>query len=261
MGRPNSYYEKYEKAKKLYSQGVSLTKISKELEMDRGTLSKNLKKDGVEVVNRQNLSRVNENIFEIIDTEEKAYWLGFMYADGYVGDDNTIEVGLKSSDVNHLIKLKKFLSWSGEVYQDEIRCRLAFKNKKMKEDLIKLGCVPRKSLILTFPTYDTVPIYLMKHFIRGYVDGDGSIGIRKNGKAFRLSILGTKEFLTGLLKHTEWKPLKIQNPSNIYVIEWGADYVKEYLDYLYEDSTVYLDRKYNVYLSFDESRLGEKSSS
>lgn len=260
MGKPNRYYEKYEKAKSLYSQGVSLTKISKELKMDRGTLSKNLKSEGIKIVNRQNLSRVNENIFEIIDTEEKAYWLGFFYADGYVGDDNTIEVSLKSSDLNHLIKLKEFLNWSGEVYCNEVRCRLSFRSKKMKEDLIKLGCVPRKSLILTFPTYDIVPLHLMKHFIRGYVDGDGSIGIRKNGKAFRFSILGTQEFLLGLLEHTKWKPLKIQKPSNIYTIEWSADYVKEYLDYLYKNSKIYLDRKYNVYLSFDESRLEEKSS-
>ncbi|MCF8001667.1 MAG: hypothetical protein K9K76_07425 [Halanaerobiales bacterium] len=69
-----NYQEKYLLAKKMYlDEKKSLTKISNTLGIDRGSLSKNLKKDGVKVINRQNTNSRNSNIFEEIDTEEKAY--------------------------------------------------------------------------------------------------------------------------------------------------------------------------------------------
>ena len=69
-----TYKEKYEKAKIEYlKRDRSITSICKEFKMDRGTFSKNLKKDGIEVINKQNICTFNENFFETIDTEEKAY--------------------------------------------------------------------------------------------------------------------------------------------------------------------------------------------
>ena len=78
----------------------------------------------------------------------------------------------------------------------------------MFNDLIKQGCVPNKSLILTFPNKHQVPKNLINHFIRGYFDGDGSISygiqerysVRKKQNTKRLNInaqfIGTKEMLT-----------------------------------------------------------------
>lgn len=105
MGQSNIYKEKYKEAKRMYlEENKSLTQISKELQLDRGTLSNNFKKDGIEIINKQNIAKFNENYFDVIDTSEKAYWLGFLYADGAVssGSKNTVELSLKASDVKHL---------------------------------------------------------------------------------------------------------------------------------------------------------------
>ena len=97
----------------------------------------------------------NDTFFDIIDTEEKAYWLGFMYADGNVPIKiSSCEVSLQILDVDHLIKFKSDLHARNKInYDFKIeRCRFHFGNKHLKQALIKQGCVPQKSLILTFPS-------------------------------------------------------------------------------------------------------------
>lgn len=257
------YKEKYEKAKIEYLKGdKSITSICKEFKMDRGTFSKNLKKDGVEVINKQNICAFNENFFETINTEGKAYWLGFFYADGYVSkNSNQVELSLKSDDIEHLKKLVNSLNFTKEKHliQDNIRCRFLVNNKKFKENLVKQGCVPQKSLILTFPLEHQVPKYLIKHFVRGYIDGDGSVMIGLNHKKERvkprLSVLGTKDFLISLANAMNWKINKISPIGNVYSIEWGGQYVFNYIESLYKDANIYLDRKYEKYLILKNCRL------
>lgn len=261
MSQSNEYKEKYQLAKQMYLEGKSLTQIGKELHMDRGKLSTNLKADNIIVVNKQNITKFNENFFDEIDTEEKAYWLGFLYADGAISSSrNTIELSLKSTDIHHLEKFRDALGFSKDkhIFQDDIRCRIEITNKHLKQSLIKLGCVPRKSLVLTFPSQEILPQKFLYDFIRGYIDGDGSVMIGKNHRNEyvkpRLSILGTKVFLEELLVRTNWKKAKIQQPSNAYCVEWGGNYVLDYLDQLYANATIYLDRKYQKYLTLKNCR-------
>lgn len=110
--------EKYEEGLKLYLQGdLSLTQISKKLQCSRGHLGEYIKSQGYIVINRQNDNGTNDNIFSLIDTEEKAYWLGFLYADGYIrkGENNHISIVLQQRDINHLVKFKKFLNSPAKV--------------------------------------------------------------------------------------------------------------------------------------------------
>lgn len=257
MSQQNSYQEKYALAKAEYlSTSNSLTEICKKYHIDRGTFSKNLKKDGVEIINRQNMTKFNENVFDIIDTREKAYWLGFLYADGAISSSrNTVELSLKSEDLKHLEKFRDFLECDSNkhIFQDEVRCRIAVTNKHLKQALINLGCGPQKSLTLTFPTKEQVPDIYLFDFVRGYIDGDGSVmlGLDYNGERTkpRLNILGTKEFLTELIQRTHWKPNKIgqRTENNVFSVGWGGKFLEEYYDQLYEDAPIYLDRKYEKY--------------
>lgn len=64
---------------------ISLTKMAEREKTTRQTLSKYFKKLGIDVINKQNRCKFNEHIFDEIDTEEKAYWLSFIFADGYIG--------------------------------------------------------------------------------------------------------------------------------------------------------------------------------
>ena len=262
MGQSNKYKEKYALAKEMYLQGEkSLTQIGKELGMDRGRLSKNLKAEGIEVINKQNITKFNENFFDKIDSEEKAYWLGFLYADGSVSSNkNTIELSLQSNDIKHLQKFKQDLNYFDDkhIYLDDVRCRIMITNKHFKESLINLGCIPKKSLVLTFPTPEQVPDEYIHHFVRGYVDGDGSVMIGQDHKGNynkpRLSILGTETFLKELVNKMGWRQAKIQHSSNVCCVEWSGKYVHDYLDSLYANANVYLDRKYQKYLDLQNCR-------
>lgn len=253
MGQSLEYQKKYEQAKQMYLSGISLTQIGKELKMDRGKLSNNLKKDGIEIINKQNIAKFNDTFFDTIDSENKAYWLGFLYADGALSSsDYGIELSLQISDIQHLQKFTTDLGFINKhLCQDDIRCRLCFRNKHLHSALTALGCTPKKSLTLTFPSSTNVPDDFLYDFIRGYVDGDGSVMIGQNHKGEyvkpRLSLLGTENFINGLLDRTNWRRMTIQHPSNAYAIEWNGKYVMEYLNQLYYDATIYLDRKYDKY--------------
>lgn len=121
---------------------------------------------------------------------------------------------------------------------------------KMCSDLIKLGCVPRKSLILQFPD---IPSSVTRHFVRGYFDGDGCASWHnKKMKVpqLRLSFIGTLCFLTrlknilkvesGILPKGRAKILQIN----------GNKQAKRIRDWMYQDALIFLDKKKNI--SFKE---------
>ena len=140
--------ETIQKIIELHNSGKGVTEIGKILNLDRAAVSRNLKKLGFDT-SRNTLIK---DIFHIIDTEEKAYWLGFLYADGYVSKYNQVEVSLALEDEDHLIKLKDFINTNTKIIKDDHRCRLLFCSKELVKDLANLGCINNKSLILTFPT-------------------------------------------------------------------------------------------------------------
>nr|DAU35768.1 MAG TPA: endonuclease [Caudoviricetes sp.] len=264
--KTQEYLDKYNEAKERYlAGGISLTKLAAQYGLDRGTFAKNLKQDRITIINEQNKSRMNQYFFDNIDTEEKAYWLGFLYADGAIGSsNNSIELSLKSSDSHHLDKFISSLNFKNKtIFKDDIRCRVTFQNKHLHDRLIQLGCTPRKSLTLTFPSSEQVPNTLIRHFIRGYIDGDGSVMIGLNHKKERvvprLSILGTESFLKSLILTMGWKENNISHPSGAFAVEWGGKYVFKYLEDLYKDSTIYLDRKYQRFLYLQNIFADNKS--
>ena len=111
-----STIEKYEQGKELYiTQELSLTQIAKILKIHRGRFAEYLKKQGNIIVNKQNENERFSHIFETINSEEKAYWLGFLYADGYVGSNtNHIELALQIDDAQHIQKFAEFINFTGK---------------------------------------------------------------------------------------------------------------------------------------------------
>ena len=195
--------------------------------------------------------------FETIDTEEKAYWLGFLYADGSVGSaEDKIELGLAEQDLHHIEKFRSFLGITNKItYREKTHSyRLSFRSQSCKADLIKQGCVSKKSVILTFPTDTQVPLSLMRHFIRGYFDGDG--WFTNTESCFQVGIIGTQQFLEGFLntveninKYNKIFTVHRENDAKRYVFSAYQD-VSNFLNWIYQDATIYLDRKYEHYLDF-----------
>lgn len=258
----------------------SLTKLGNKYGVKRQTISKWLKDKGFEVINYQNRCRMDETVFDNIDTEEKAYWLGFLYADGNISTvGNRLEMNLSSKDLDHMLKFKKFLKLESEIRIEDNRgegkeiCRLAIRNKHVWQQLNNKGCVPCKSLILTFPDKSIFKSEnLIYDFIRGYCDGDGSLGmyIKENTKNHKcwLSFVGTKDFLNGIedflnIKGTIRNKTCANWQNRAYDLKYGGVNARKVARLLYENSSIYMTRKYNRFLqlcSFEEESSTAKSS-
>ena len=88
----------------------NLQQISAKYNVDHHIVSKEIKKKGYDILDFCHFKKFNEHIFDIIDTEEKAYWLGFIYADGCISlKTNAFEISLKYDDINHLNKFNTFM--------------------------------------------------------------------------------------------------------------------------------------------------------
>ena len=251
-----------------YNQGISLSQLAKEYDTTIQTLSRKLKERGIEIINRQNLTKFNENIFDSIDTEEKAYWLGFIFADGCISSKNyRFELDLAIIDTEHLIKFNKFMEHNKDNVKIGIskcndkefkRCRWSVNNKHLWQILNDYGCIPNKSNILTFPD---IKIFKNKSliipFIRGYFDGDGCLSNSKDKS--KASFLGTDQFLTTLkeilFKYSINSGKLVINPREEFTrtLNISQTNVFDFLHLIYNNSSIYLDRKYNKFLTFCRS--------
>lgn len=236
---------------KHFVEKQSITELAKEYNICRNIISANFKKIGLEPINYQNSIKFNNTIFDSVDTEEKAYWLGFIAADGYVGKNNEFEIGLSIKDINHLEKFKHFLNHTCDVKtRSNKTCRISFRNKYFVNRLKSIGIVNNKSLILEFPQINND---LIRHFIRGYFDGDGCIHIRKTVKKnpLLISILGTPMFLNKMRNYlpTINKLYKNNHSNDTLVYQTSGVKAMTILNYLYKDSTIFLDRKQELYLA------------
>lgn len=242
-----------------YKQGkLSLAKVAGKYQIDRTHLSNLLKKEGITIVNKQNIPRINESVFDSIDTEESAYWLGFLFADGNVSSNNyKIDLSLSSNDIEHLNKYKSFLQYQKNLkiedtnFSNSKRVRLVYSSKHIHNTLCNYGCIPQKSLILKFPRIDIFKDKnLIKHFIRGYVDGDGCLTFTNKLHTIpNITILGTKEFLTSILDYLPVKT-KILKRKNVFILNFSRKKAYKLAVYLYKDCKLYLDRKYLRYKEY-----------
>lgn len=259
MGKRHDFKIYEELATKYLVEELSLTELSKQSGIDRRTLSTNFKNMGIEIVNKQNLTRFDEHVFDEIDNESKAYWLGFIFADGYISSSsNNFELSLGIRDIDHLKKFSEFMKYKGEIKQDSYRCRFSLKNKHLWKTLNLYGCVPKKSLILKFPNKNIFKSEdLIRHFIRGYFDGDGCITYQKDTYSVSAvcSVLGTPEFLFDFEKELNFEKeiTKCKDKrliSNTISLSFKRAESLRLMDYLYFNSTIYLDRKFKLYSFF-----------
>lgn len=208
--------------------------------------------------------------FSQIDTEEKAYILGFIAADGHVSDKEII-ISLSAKDVDIIEKIRNSIgvnkdikNYTGHSFgpnKSEF-VRFTFGTKEMISSLRSLGFVRNKTRTFKMPEIDKS---LYKHFVRGYIDGDGSFGRYLHNDGYyrsSMTICGTEEFLLDLMQFfnsigfsTSKKLKRRFNTENCcYELALsGNDNVLNVLSYLYLDSKIYLDRKYKNFLSMTNS--------
>lgn len=208
---------------------------------------------------------INEKYFNKINSKDRAYFLGLLFADGWISNNerggnrkkyHKVGLSLLKSDIG-IIKLFKKYSHSNHPilkYKSKLgskMCNITINSAVMMNNLINNGCIPRKSLILKFPK--KVPKNLLSHFIRGYFDGDGSVSKYKSGLKF--SIAGTFDVVSKiqniLVKTLNISKNKINKNGKIYIAEWAKqENLIKMAKYLYSDSNgICLKRKRDIFKS------------
>ena len=231
-----------------YLSNEPIMSIARKHTISSSKLNHILYMNGIEK-RRKRIKALDVSFFSKIDTEEKAYWLGFLFADGY-NDELTgkMELTLGEQDLKHLELFKETLGSGNKIGKKiidnkYIAYRLSFSSVEMSADLARHGCVKAKSLILEFPR--TVPKKLTHHFIRGYFDGDGCMFVSdKEPFACAVSLVGTESFLIDTINEMGLKKNKINTKGKACsVIYGGRQQCKRIENYLYKEATIYLERK------------------
>lgn len=219
---------------------------------------------------------LNENFFENLD-EVSVYWLGFIMADGNVRStnyENALKIKLSVKDELHLVSFYKDISYNGKLnyfkaseitskgktYKTCETVLAQISSKKLTHNLISLGCMPNKTVV-GCQISDKIPQHLLRHFLRGYFDGDGSVVVDKQerkGKVYKAQLsvflLGDFNFLsqvkTLMINELGLNDVIISKRKGIFCIKWaGNKQCKKIYDWLYIDSLRFLPRKK---LKFDE---------
>lgn len=253
---------------KLYQDGLNGAEIARKYKVSSGYISRIIKAN---IETRRGKYTLDEFFFKKIDTEEKAYFLGFLYADGY-NNERGFEVTLSKVDEEILVKFKKFLNYSGPLYNrvgkkfNNEEIRLCVGSGDMSKDLTNLGCYKAKSFTLKFPTEEQVPKHLLRHFIRGYFDGDGTFTrvLRKNSDNpfYSGGFISSQIFLKDLKNFLEEK-VGLTSRMNKSMERRGSDgmgclcldgrfRVARLLSWMYDDAKIYLERKYKKYKDIEE---------
>lgn len=248
----------------LYLEGNSINYISKEIEKSSNYVSRILRK--LNIIDKERTSRtktINENAFDNLEDEDVAYWLGFLFADGCIHKDFfTIELSLKEEDKEHIKKFLDFMGSDADIKRRKIELngkthyasRGVICSTKIARRLNELGCTPNKSLTLKFPE---LPKESLRHFIRGYFDGDGSVTISKRSinrkSSLSFSLISTEEFLDhyqNILLDLGINKIKYQKTGNAFICTHGGNIVaSKFYNYIYTNSTVYLERKHDKFIA------------
>lgn len=262
-----------ENIKTLYLSGMSTPKIGKLYGVNNKPIARVLDEFGISRSQKDMVRKykVDETFFDTIDTQDKAYCLGLMSADGSVNPSKcTISISLEDCDkdllesVRMAIKSEKpleFLDYSNKHdfgYNYKNQYRLLVFCKHMCDSLQNNGIIQNKSLKLEFPSF--ISDDLKSHFVRGYFDGDGSMGyknvesyIKHNCPGLNVSIVSTHNFCIELQKYLESinmscyvsDPIKKNNITSYLNIRGKS--CKDFLDWIYKDANIYLKRKHDIY--------------
>lgn len=219
-----------------------------------------------------NAYEMDINYFDLIDTSNKAYILGLLAADGCLSSNYnySIQLSLQEQDVEILEKIHQEIGATQKLYKifpknGKPQYKLILQNKHMYYSLIDKGITPKKSLTLKYPS--CIPYEFQKDFIRGYLDGDGTITSIKSKIAVQVQILGTESFLltmseiikdqTGICFHMY--KCKDLTQTKIIGIS-GNNQTKVFLDWLYSSNALKLKRKYDKYIKYFYNKNLDKST-
>lgn len=257
-----------------YLSGLSADQLAERYGMSDVAVRNYLKKKRVKMrksndpiydISRASPYTFNEHWLDELDCPEKFYFLGFFAADGCnLKKYNNAKIKLQSRDLELLEKFKVLLESNRPIYdvyqkanssrKENFQRELVFTSKYFCEKLEKLGLPERKTYCLHFPDY--IPEEYLRDYIRGVFDGDGCVSVTYINKARGMTeIAGHPVFLQELKAVIEKTlPINIvyyQNKENCAHLKINRqEDIKIFLDWIYKNSSLYLERKYQKYQEF-----------
>jgi hypothetical protein len=253
----------------LYAKGLTTVEVGKHVGCSATYVINCLKRHDIarrstSVYNTKYITNVK--FFDKIDNEAKAYFLGLLYADGnnYVKKGHSYQISITLQEVDGYIleKLRDYLSpmTKLKLIKDKLtnNNHILFKinSKTVSDQLINLGCIPNKSLVLQFPE---IREDLLHHFIRGYFDGDGSLYLKtkSNGHIdYMWQVTSTNKFCIKLREYLAKRQIhatiKLACANSNLVTSTlsvgGNRQVLRLLQFLYQNADIFLKRKYDKFI-------------
>ena len=244
-----------------YKNGKSLKKLNSITNIGCKTLSDLIKNNGIELRNDSEKSRkylLDESSFDIL-TEESAYWIGFIMGDGSITKTGkefaVLTIALNYKDLSHLEKFKTFVSTSKTIYFSEKynTNSITINSKHICDRLSFFGIINRKSYNVT--EKKNIPVELERHYWRGLIDADGHLRYDKKYDKWYIGLTGSARLCSQFFQYVT-ETLKLNSETSVrkvsdngYRVEFGGKNLPlTIIKNLYEDSTVFLDRKYDAFL-------------
>jgi len=242
-----------------YQQGLSLRYLSEIYNVDKSVIKNRLIKNGIVLRTLSEANRiyeVNEDIFSVIDSHTKAYWLGFIASDGSIYR-GSLKLGLSFKDYDHVYKFRNFMGSNHPIkeYTVELNgkqyksCELRISSLKIINSLSKFGIIPNKS-------FNLIPANIQSKYINSYIlgiiDGDGCFYVDKKNQ-IKLNVINSYEIcqfiVDSFVQNCGIKSTKIikDNRSKIYYCYFGGNLkLKKITDFLYKDVDCFLTRKFEI---------------
>lgn len=230
-------------------------------------------------MNKHRNYHYNDNYFDIINTEQKAYLLGFIIADGYLSKEHRICLNNSIDDISILKLFKQEIAPDSKIIFSNKQKGAKFRKEQgtiritshhMYETLTKVyNIIENKTQNKDFKmNLDLIPNDLLNHFIRGFFDGDGSVSFYKTNNTifFNFSFVFNSKLFAKQVGNLFEKQFNIKSvyydhkgkTCDYYSMRFNynqkrTEKIKEIYEWLYKDSTIYLDRKkikFNNYLEY-----------
>lgn len=238
--------ELFDKIKKLYENGKYTTEIDSILELRRGTAQYILNKENIDLRHRGPKSKIGkEDFFDYIDCEEKAYFLGYIMADGNVSITNnqySLKFHISIQDREVVDRFLESISSSNKatIRNETSSYYVSLTSVHMCKRLIALGVLPQKTGKECI--CDEIPKNLLHHYIRGVFDGDGITSV---GKSKRSGFVGSINMITSILEELKEDLTIFEAGKNKKVVYFlgGKKFSNKLYNYLYSDATIWLERK------------------
>lgn len=263
LNRHKYSIEFYKECSNYIKEGHSLKECAEKYDINYGTLRQNLTKLGFRTPTRKGKINktlsFNEHYFDEINSHNKAYFLGFLMADGYICKtpySYQVGIGLKLEDKYILEKLKKEVNSETNISEYKNSCKLVLTGSEHIFNTLKSYGFDEDKSHKDY-TIPNIPEEYFSSFVRGYFDGDGCITIKATGYSVTSICCNSKIFLDSLCEvltnkynipdvRVKFEQGKRKNPLYVMYITTKENQ-NLFKKFIYQNTEIKLERKYEKF--------------